>query len=1716
MASSFDDVRRSLRSEKVTERAKAKQKCEELLQKCKIEIIGSNTDWTELLRASIDYEAKEVENDQQKKTKTNSIDACSFLYKILKFCCVNNLFHPKRCYEVLFHSIRILHDPISTNQYKSIHKTIVSELLDVRLCASQKSSYFVEVFELLKQLMKDRAGVSDSANLRLFKRFCKALYTDESRNDDMALSIICTCESEWYRLVAEDLAQLSAVASSFADGFSYLLEYNDLNGIEDILGALVNSIPIFIRQISTSQHRDNQRSPYLRFFDAYMNILTRAMQLTQRRSLLPCNLLLHLDLLITIFTSEDQLCPVLALSAGQSIGPQKALRDIFTEPLEDSKIKLYFDVAAHICWFGHIKRIEDTASSSLSIIRRLLNKVSELCERDETLNSLSNQERYLLEGNLLLLGQIFRLSASLQKILTQLQSAIFPVSILLSYTRTLSQVLSVCWRNNNFAQVKAACIHALRGLFVLGSDCMQTIPYHTSTSISSLSTHHDTQCLKDVWRGVIEVLLTESSPWRSVNAFRSRSLADAAIDIIEDIMRHDGLLGDSDKWLLQKRLWDFLLLHPIVNIESPRYFRLLALVVRNPDFESTRRLASILGPPVEPSSVKLILMSSSTASPRCVDDKSSQMVALIATWIKTRLTDTAAAKNSISSMKSVQEFIAAFSTLLNSVFGHCDSPIASDNIKATRKHLMVPSDANRVTDHEYSSAEISFAHLPSISSIDTSTNVIGETYPMSFQIVEGIMETVESVIAHLASRQEGEGFESPSSSQAGALLTLSVLSTLYSFVPNHNTVLSSAISNRVWCLLTSILQSMRISQDSNKWEPLSEFVVLLIAQLKPIKDILGHEALPPDNNECRQLLLSIITSVRNECLPGHITAGVKKSAANRFLSQSPDTSIDQPVLKKPKLTVVPIVDDDDFFDDDLKPSDSSPIKATKSGGEKKLCLSIAPEQMELIGNLTCLLLLLGTTWDEQNSSLNDVRELYTKFVNPFNESRQGNLFVKPELLLLLADTVSEDYFLPKTQVLVDAADWANDWGCLGTLKVLQYIKYSLQYISRHGLQAVSDFVERVGDWDTLVDFFITVALNQGKATQIHFAMYWRLREIQLQCVALLLQLHMLSEDELIDEARAVFIDGLIDPDIRVRMEASKLVSVLVTMSKNPHRLYATLVKNIDIPVVFERKHEDAWRVVTALATIATIGATNEETLPLCLFDLIRMCLTRYKKVKGGDAERKSERTIFVCYNDLLAHILNALRHRYEFQAPQLLVKDCFRYLFSRWIQIRGDEESLPLLSFPFYLFVDNKQTTGADLMKYSSTDFLGKFRSLIVPLVCQVSDGAYRKKLLDECLGDLPTHHSDTAVAQLLRDNYFAIQATETVLSISAHDNAMGRLENASACRKVLANTSQFVTRCIESNSQEEPAVSSQISDVVQALVDIIAMIPVDEFEADAKMTIAKGLKIIDNSRAAVPKSVISSATKSQGKASSSAAVPSLLSCCNPLALISSLHTRLFETRSPVLARSILQGLFALVDIIPIEYSSWTFAHSIIHIIYASLRSNSRRFTLAAPVLFNGLVCLVEKLTILPITPQVSSRYKGFSEQATRNVRTILRELWTLAVYCHYLTREDHTRMKGFDLDLFVLVSQSTAEDKVIVRESLDALLAPLVTVSRNAELHLTVTFAIPESLHQILSPGMRNAIESCFHSGSDEDILQQFFESATAFLRDGLCPFALLWLQVS
>ena len=56
--SNIEDIRRSLRSEKITERSKGKLNCEEILRKNTYYILASDYELFELLKAALDYESE--------------------------------------------------------------------------------------------------------------------------------------------------------------------------------------------------------------------------------------------------------------------------------------------------------------------------------------------------------------------------------------------------------------------------------------------------------------------------------------------------------------------------------------------------------------------------------------------------------------------------------------------------------------------------------------------------------------------------------------------------------------------------------------------------------------------------------------------------------------------------------------------------------------------------------------------------------------------------------------------------------------------------------------------------------------------------------------------------------------------------------------------------------------------------------------------------------------------------------------------------------------------------------------------------------------------------------------------------------------------------------------------------------------------------------------------------------------------------------------------------------------------------------------------------------------------------------------------------------------------------------------------------------------------------------------------------------------------------
>ena len=219
----MDNVRKLLSSEKINERKKGKALLLDFLKEDEVFAICTDKQWTLLISAAVDWEEKEI-REEERKGKLPDIENAVFFRNFLKHgigwckiseCMVEMLF---------FHSLTILHTPKLYQKYKEEHKGVICDLMNSFKISQSISPQLISDIVNATKLEVD---FSTRSSLKLIRSSCLILFRDCALTE--LLEILLNWYIEVLSISISDSTAHNQVVVQLSECIVLLYEYQGPN-----------------------------------------------------------------------------------------------------------------------------------------------------------------------------------------------------------------------------------------------------------------------------------------------------------------------------------------------------------------------------------------------------------------------------------------------------------------------------------------------------------------------------------------------------------------------------------------------------------------------------------------------------------------------------------------------------------------------------------------------------------------------------------------------------------------------------------------------------------------------------------------------------------------------------------------------------------------------------------------------------------------------------------------------------------------------------------------------------------------------------------------------------------------------------------------------------------------------------------------------------------------------------------------------------------------------------------------------------------------------------------------------------------------------------------------------------------------------------------------------------------------------------------------------
>ncbi|KAJ1433988.1 hypothetical protein B484DRAFT_394296, partial [Ochromonadaceae sp. CCMP2298] len=272
-----DEIRRNLRSEKVTIRKKARLECESRLFGDSSAIAFNAVQTMGLLQAGVEWATSEI-NVSLGKEKDVPVDVSVFFRNLVRYCANCGQLSSRKLGFLFDHVLDILLNEELSGPFKNNFKGAICLLLQPAVTHAVPYEKMQKLFIYLMDAMGDRRAMQDSANHKMLRATARCMVVDDT-NDPCVLADIL----KWFvRMLAcsGDPTLHATMTATLADCCAAFLRYQGLNLLHPLHHSLQQVFHAVVKNLSSFHYRDQHRGAYLAFLDSYLGLCLAYRELT--------------------------------------------------------------------------------------------------------------------------------------------------------------------------------------------------------------------------------------------------------------------------------------------------------------------------------------------------------------------------------------------------------------------------------------------------------------------------------------------------------------------------------------------------------------------------------------------------------------------------------------------------------------------------------------------------------------------------------------------------------------------------------------------------------------------------------------------------------------------------------------------------------------------------------------------------------------------------------------------------------------------------------------------------------------------------------------------------------------------------------------------------------------------------------------------------------------------------------------------------------------------------------------------------------------------------------------------------------------------------------------------------------------------------------------------------------------------------------------------
>jgi hypothetical protein len=358
---SFDDIRRSLSSNKVNCRKKGRLDCEQTILQVNQTAFFNQLKSMSFLHAVMEYENKEIDYALS-KSKNPNVDIALFFKKSIKFLILNGQIVSSKGFRFIEHCVNILNNNNIINAYKLEHKYLLCDVLHPKFCHSipfdgeGRTMGLKTLFIYLKPVMVIKKDIIDPNNVKILLSTCKSLFNDENSNVEVVVTRLLVWFQELILRCEDDDNASMIIIAAILECSIFFIKYKNINVafcffeygdflLDAILKLLANNILL----------RENRREIAYKFLNSYLSMSMDCNVLSMNYNLYyidPIRIRVN-NFAVILCTDENLKVLMTNYSSNLLMKSTRSNHDsAFNSPIDDAKFRTYYEVLAKLFYFN--------------------------------------------------------------------------------------------------------------------------------------------------------------------------------------------------------------------------------------------------------------------------------------------------------------------------------------------------------------------------------------------------------------------------------------------------------------------------------------------------------------------------------------------------------------------------------------------------------------------------------------------------------------------------------------------------------------------------------------------------------------------------------------------------------------------------------------------------------------------------------------------------------------------------------------------------------------------------------------------------------------------------------------------------------------------------------------------------------------------------------------------------------------------------------------------------------------------------------------------------------------------------------------------------------------------------------------------------------------------------------------------------------------------